>query len=108
MSPQLAAALRSEEFAQLERLLRRNQARIESDKEAHYGRLLPAAIAYATRWSLDPQNHNSGLAALACDTREALSKLLAAMVSVGVGRERQRASSKPTRSGRTARAADGE
>lgn len=100
--PQLAALLTPAELAQLERLLRHNQARIEDEKAAHYGRMLPVAIDYATRWYLDPRNRSPGLAALARDTREAFSKLLAAMVKAGVGRKRQRASAKATRASRIA------
>jgi len=103
--PELAAALTPAELAQIERLLRHNRARVEEEKAAHYGRMLPVAIDYATRWYLDPRNRSPGLAALAKDTRDAFSQLLAAMVKAGVGRKRNRASGKPNRAGRTGRGA---
>lgn len=105
--PELAALLTPTELAQIERLLRHNHARIEEEKAAHYGRMLPVAIDYATRWYLDPRNRAPGLAALARETRDAFSKLLAAMVKAGVGRKRQRSTSKPMRSSRVARTSAG-
>jgi len=63
VSPQLAAALRSEEFAQLERLLRRNQARIIGRHRRGLGLSVRSVLFWIRGWGLDaPQDAGPDIA----------------------------------------------
>lgn len=84
----LAEVMTEKERAQAEVLLRRVRAEREAERQAHYARMLPVAIDYATQWYANPTHKPH--ADLAEDTRQAFSRLLAAMVKAGVGRTRRR------------------
>lgn len=84
----LVAAMTDKERAQAEVLLRRIRAEREGERQAHYARVLPVAIDYATQWYANPTHQPRS--DLAEDTRQAFSRLLAAMVKAGVGRTRRR------------------
>lgn len=84
----LVEAMTEKEQVQAEVLLRRVRAERDAERQAHYARMLPVAIDYATQWYANPTHKPpSGLAE---DTRQAFSRLLAAMVKAGVGRTRRR------------------
>lgn len=84
----LAEAMTEKERTQADMLLRRIRSARDAERQAHYARVLPAAIDFAARWYANPTNKpQSGLAE---DTRQAFSRLLAAMVKAGVGRTRRR------------------
>lgn len=85
---ELADAMTDKERLQAEALVRRTRAVRDTEKQAHYARMLPVAIDLAAAWYADPRNKPS--ASHAHDTREAFSRLLAAMVKAGVGRTRNR------------------
>lgn len=85
---ELAEAMTEQERAQAESLVRRMRLAREAERRAHYARVLPLAIDFATAWYADPRNKPS--ASHANDTREAFSRLLSAMVKAGVGRKRSR------------------
>jgi hypothetical protein len=84
----LAIVMSDREREQAQSLLAKVRSLRDAERQAHYARVLPAAIDFATMWYLDPSNKPS--AAQAHDTREAFSRLLAAMVKAGVGRKRAR------------------
>lgn len=88
----LAEAMNEKERAQAEALLRRTRSARDAERQAHYARMLPVAIDFASAWYSDPRNKAS--ATVAADTRDAFSRLLAAMVKAGVGRKRTRSSSR--------------
>jgi len=87
----LAAAMTEKERAKAEGLLRRISAERDAERQAHYARVLPVAIDHATHWYTNAMHRPS--ASLAEDTRQAFSRLLAAMVKAGVGRTRRRKAS---------------
>lgn len=84
----LAEAMTEKERQQAETLLRQVRSARDAERQAHYARMLPLAIDFATAWYSDPRNKPSP--AHAHDTREAFSRLLSAMVKAGVGRKRAR------------------
>lgn len=88
LPPALREAMTERERQQAEGLLRKMRSTRDAERQAHYARMLPVAIDYATAWYADPRNKPS--AGHAHDTREAFSRLLAAMVKAGVGRKRSR------------------
>jgi hypothetical protein len=85
---ELAGAMTEKEQAQVEVLLRRVRAERDAERQERYARELPVFIDYATQWYANPMRKPK--ADLAEDTRQAFSKLLAAMVKAGVGRTRRR------------------
>lgn len=85
---ELAEVMTDKERHQAESLVRQMRSARDAERQAHYTRVLPIAIDAATAWYSDPRNKPS--AAHANDTREAFSRLLAAMVKAGVGRKRNR------------------
>lgn len=85
---ELAEAMTDKERQQAESLVRQARAGRDAERQTRYVRVLPVAIDAATAWYADPRNKPS--AAHANDTREAFSRLLAAMVKAGVGRTRKR------------------
>lgn len=87
----LSEAMTEKERAQVDVLLRRIRAACNAERQAHYARVLPVAIDYAAQWYANPINKPQSV--LAENTREAFSKLLAAMVKAGVGRTRKRKAS---------------
>lgn len=87
---ELAEAMTDKERQQAESLVRQMRSARAAERQAHYTRVLPVAIDAATAWYSDPRNRPS--TTLAHDTREAFSRLLAAMVKAGVGRKRNRKS----------------
>jgi hypothetical protein len=76
------------ELAQVEIILRRVRAERDAERQERYARELPVFIDYAAQWYANPTRKPQ--ADLAEDTRQAFSKLLAAMVKAGVGRTRRR------------------
>jgi hypothetical protein len=84
----LATVMTEKERAQVEVLLRRVRAERDAERQERYARELPVFIDYATQWYANPRRKPH--ADLAEDTRQAFSKLLAAMVKAGVGRTRRR------------------
>jgi len=85
---EIAEVMTEKERLQAETLLRQMRSTRDAERQAHYARVLPVAIDFATAWYADPRNKPS--AAHAHDTREAFSRLLSAMVKAGVGRKRSR------------------
>lgn len=84
----LATLMTDKEQAQAEELLRHVRVARDAERRAHYAQILPTAIDLAAAWYSDPRNRPSP--GNAHDTREAFSRLLAAMVKAGVGRKRAR------------------
>jgi hypothetical protein len=85
---ELAGAMTEKELAQVEIILRRVRAERDAERQERYARELPVFIDYAAQWYANPTRKPQ--ADLAEDTRQAFSKLLAAMVKAGVGRTRRR------------------
>lgn len=83
------ARLRPEEREQIEALLNRRRVEREVELEQIAARALPANLRRAMRW-YDRQKRSPELAALAKNSRDEFSLLLAAMVRAGVGRTRKR------------------
>ena len=89
---ELSAMLTAQEREQIESLLRQARSQRDMDRRQHYARMLPVCIDYAAEWYRDPRNEGKHQTDHASDTREAFSRLLAAMVKAGVGRTRKRQS----------------
>ena len=104
----LAAKLTEDERVQIEKKIREGRAERDVARRDHYAAVLPTAIDQAAIWYLDPRNAGKVSAAHAHDTRDAFSRLLAAMVKARVGRRRKRRTKKDaagagTAGGRTRR-----
>ncbi|TVT50492.1 MAG: hypothetical protein FHP94_03140 [Denitromonas halophila] len=86
---EIDARLRPDEREQIEAILKRRQAAREFELEEIAARALPANLRRAVRW-YERQKKTPDMAALARNSRDEFSQLLAAMVRAGVGRTRKR------------------
>ncbi|WP_085318442.1 hypothetical protein [Derxia lacustris] len=88
---ELRQKLTEDELVQAQRLVDATRARRDVERRERCARSLPSVIDAGVDWYRDPRNALApNKAALAAETRDAFSRLLAAMVEAGVGRKRVR------------------
>lgn len=78
------------ERAQLQPILDKNMAELDTYRQMSATRNLPETIRNATRWYLQNGKADANLSTLAEESRVEFAALLSAMVKVGVGRKRKR------------------
>ncbi len=89
-SPDLLTKLTDTERQQLEALLARQRQVLDNEARNRAAKRLATYIRLATEFYLASPKKTPELTALAREARDQWSKLLAAMVTAGVGRTRQR------------------